>query len=173
MICDVERKPSFCALKSFKVGFTGVRSNVPFFREICVVNLSCYFFHKWDSSRMCGKQRHFYPPVFLDFSIALETIIMMNVLPSNTARGATTRTQPEWTRELPHRLEECCHAAQILFGRAFIVSYCCWIILLFHWCCRIYLILINIVVNNEVLRFVIECRVCFYLVEEMHNYQHT
>ena len=123
------------------------------------------FFHKWDSSRMYGKQRHFYPPVFLDFSIALEAIIMMNVLPSNTARGATTRTQPEWTRELPHRLEECCHAAQILFGRALIVSYCCWIILLFNWCCRIYLILINIVVNNEVLRFVIECRLCFYLVE--------
>ena len=125
MICDVERKPSFCALKSFKVGFIGVRSNVPFFRKICVVKLSCYFFFShvglksdvWKTASFLSSciPVYFYSP----------RSYMMNVLPSNTARGATTRSQPQWTRELPHRLEECCHAAQILFGRAFIVSYCC------------------------------------------------
>ena len=44
----IEWKRSFSALKIFKIGFIGVPSNIPFFWEICVVNLSWYFFHKWD-----------------------------------------------------------------------------------------------------------------------------
>ena len=164
MICAVERERSFCALKSFKVGFIGERSNVPFFGEICVVNLSCYFVHKWDYSRVCGKQRQFYPPVFLDFSIALEAI-MMNVF--------NLLTQPVAPPCGHHRNgQERCPTdgknvvmPQKRFGRAFVVWYYCWIIVLFNWCRRIYLILINILVNNEILRFIIECRVCFYLVE--------
>ena len=39
----------------------------------CLV-LFFVFFHKWVLSRVCGKQCHVYPPVFLDFSIALEAI---------------------------------------------------------------------------------------------------
>ena len=32
------------------------------------------YFNIWDLSQMCEKQRPFYPPVFLDFSIAHDAI---------------------------------------------------------------------------------------------------
>ena len=44
---------------------------------------------------------------------------------------------------------------QILFGRVFIVWYYCRIILLLNWRRRLYFLLTNIVVDNEILRFII------------------
>ena len=68
---------------------------------------------------MCGKQRHFYPLVFLEFSIALEAIIMMNVFylltqpvapPRGHHRSGQERCPTDWnTVAMP----------QIIFGRVF------------------------------------------------------
>ena len=39
---------NFIANDAGNVGFIGVRSNIPFFREIFVVNMCWHIFHKWD-----------------------------------------------------------------------------------------------------------------------------
>ena len=115
MICVVERERSFWALKSFKVGFNRVRSNVPFFEEICVVNLSCSFSQvglKWG----VWKTVSIFSSCNPGFFYSPRTYKMIG-LPSNTACGATTRSPPQWTRSLPHRLEECCHATNTFWSR--------------------------------------------------------
>ena len=62
-------------------------------------------FYKWDSSRMCGKQRNFYPPVFLDFSMAIWWMYYLLTQPVAPPRAApptgrvlACRTNTFWSR---------------------------------------------------------------------------
>ena len=80
-ICTIEWKQSFCALNSFKIGCMGVTSNIPFFWEICEVNLSLKIFSQ--VGQVCGKQHSFYPPIVLDFPKAIESTLMINILKIN------------------------------------------------------------------------------------------
>ena len=67
MECAFVRKRLLCALKSFKIGFIGVPSNI-FLRNLCSLDICSQVVHVY------GKQRAFYPPVFLGFSYSHRTI---------------------------------------------------------------------------------------------------
>ena len=127
MICAVERERSFCALKSFKVGFIGERTNVPFFEEICVVNLSCFYF---TSGTKVGvwKTASFLSSCIPGFFYSPRSYYDECFQPSNTARGATSRSHTQWTRALPHRQEECCYATKTFWSRVhrviLLLKYC-------------------------------------------------
>ena len=74
MTCAVEWKRLFSALKIFKISYIVLPFNIPFFlRNLCGKPI-LKILHKWDLSQDCVKQHPFYPPVFLDFYIALEAI---------------------------------------------------------------------------------------------------
>ena len=73
MICAVECKRLFSALKIFKISLIGVPSNIPFFSEICVV-IYIDSFSQVGLKSDVWKTASCYPPVFPDFSIALEAI---------------------------------------------------------------------------------------------------
>ena len=148
MICAVERTRSFCALKSLKVGFIGVCSNVPFWGKS--VWLSCLvIFSQVDLKSVVWKTASFYPPVLLDFSIALEAIIM-NVFNLLTQLVVPPRGHHR------HGQERCPTDGNNIVLHIFLVacSSCDTIAELFYnfMCRRIYLILIN----NEILRSIIE-----------------
>ena len=73
MIWAVEWKRLFSALEIFKIGFIGVCSNIPFSERFSWLTCVDIFFTS-GTKVMCVENSVFYPPVFVNFSIALVAI---------------------------------------------------------------------------------------------------